>query len=259
MAEGSSLQQVDVLGVPVHCGDLARLMSELSTGLARDERRVVVFLNLFCAMQQRRDPGYREALRAADWRLPDGMPVAWAARWLGGRGVRRVPGPDVFDALNAHAARAGLSVYFLGGAIPRNAERVAEAARRAFPGLRVAGTWSPPTGPVDGELAERIIADIARCRPDILWVGLGSPRQEAWIHRYRERLAARLTLAVGGTFNYYNGTRTRAPRWMCRWGLEWAHRVIQDPALFRQKRFFAFGHEFLWPVGRQVVQRWMRW
>ena len=245
----------DVLGVQISRLDMKLALDTIEGFIARGERRTVVFPNPFCVIQARRDPAYRDALNRADLRLPDGWPVVWATRWLGAPAPERVAGPDLFVALNRRAESAGYTVYLLGGAIRDNAELVAEALRKRYPAIRIVGTSSPPAGPVDGAIAEGVLRDIARCRPNILWVGLGSPMQEAWLQRHRERIEANVSLAVGGTFNYYNGTRRRASPWLCEHGLEWLHRIAHDPTLIWKKRFYAFATEFFVPVWLDAIAR----
>lgn len=245
----------DVLGVLINRMSLGEALATIEGFIKRSERRTVVFPNPFCVTQSRRDRVYRLALNGADLRLADGWPVVWASRWMGAPAPERLAGPDLFVALNDLAEQAGYSVYLLGGAVPKNSERVAETLRVHYPRLRIVGTFSPPTGPVEEALADAVLRDIARCQPDILWVGLGSPMQETWLHRHRNRIEASVSLAVGGTFNYYNGTRRRAPKWMCECGLEWAHRIAQDPTLIWKKRFYSFPTEFFLPVWRQAMAR----
>jgi N-acetylglucosaminyldiphosphoundecaprenol N-acetyl-beta-D-mannosaminyltransferase len=247
--------RVDVLGVMVDRVGMMAALEAIDGFIDRNERRVAVFPNAFCVTLARRDPSYRMALNTADLVLPDGTPIIWASRVLGSPVPERVCGPDLFEQLNARAAARGFSVYFLGGAIPRNAERVAAAVQALHPTLRIAGTFTPPAGAISGELAAAILADIASVQPDILWVGLGSPMQESWILRNRASIAARVTLAVGGTFNYYNGTRCRAPSWMRNHGFEWLHRVLLDVTLIWKKRFFALPYEFFVPMGLQALRR----
>jgi N-acetylglucosaminyldiphosphoundecaprenol N-acetyl-beta-D-mannosaminyltransferase len=249
-----SYSRVDVLGVTVSPLTTDEALEEIERLIWTEGHSYVVFPNLFLVMEARRSPSYRSALNSARLSLADGTPVVWALRWLGHRAASRVCGPDIFELVNSRAEQRGYSVYLLGGAIESNAERVAHKLKTLHPNLRIAGTFSPPTGPIEGDLENRILADLSRVRPDILWVGLGSPMQERWLWRNREATGARVALAVGGTFNYYNGTRLRAPHWIRKAGLEWAHRIAQDPRLFWTKRFYAFPHEFLVPLAAQICR-----
>jgi len=244
----------DVLGVTVSPLTTDEALEEIERLIKTQGHSHVVFPNLFLVTEARRNPSYRSALNSAQLSLADGTPVVWALRWLGHRAASRVSGPDMFELVNSRAEERGYSVYLLGGAVENNAERVARKLKTLHPNLGIAGTFSPPAGPVQGDLEKRILADIARVRPDILWVGLGSPMQETWLWRNRDSIGARVSLAVGGTFNYYNGTRSRAPRWMRKAGLEWAYRVAQDPPLFWKKRFYSFPQEFVVPLALQVCR-----
>lgn len=240
--------RVDILGLQVSRVNIEQTLKLIDRFIERNERRYVVFPNLFCLTQARRDAEYRHLLNSADLTLPDGTPLVWASHWLGQPVGSRVCGPDTFDILNARAAERGYKVYFMGGGPPQNAERVATQLKSIHPTLRVVGTWSPPLGLVEGELNDRILEDIARCQPDILWVGIGAPLQERWIWQNRDRIQARVSLAVGGAFDYYSGKRKRAPRWMCNSGLEWSYRISQDMSLIWKKRYYAYIYEFFLPV-----------
>jgi N-acetylglucosaminyldiphosphoundecaprenol N-acetyl-beta-D-mannosaminyltransferase len=246
--------RVNVLGVSVDRVSLEEALGVIDGFIARNERRVAVFPNAFCVTHARRDQSFQTALNSADLVLPDGMPVVWASHVLGKPVAERVCGPDLFEALNARATLRGYTVYFLGGAIPDNAGRVAAAMQARHPTLKVAGASSPPSGPVDGALEKRILCEIASARPDILWVGLGSPMQESWIFRNRSLIDARVVLAVGGAFNYYNGTRRRAPPWIRKWCLEWLHRILLDVTLIWKKRFYALPYRFFVPLGLQALR-----
>jgi len=248
------MSRVDVLGVSIDAISMGAALEAIEGFIARDERRAVVFPNAFCVTEARRDHMFQAALNAAELVLPDGTPVVWASRLLGRPDAERVCGPDLFEELNARAAGRGYTVYFLGGAIADNAALVAKAVQARHAALKVVGTCSPPAGPIEGALEKEILAGIADARPDILWVGLGSPMQETWIFRNRSLIEARVTLAVGGTFNYYNGTRRRAPIWMRNNGLEWLHRVLLDVSLVWKKRFYALPYRFFVPLGVRAFQ-----
>ena len=247
-------ERVDILDLQVSRVDTKQALDLIDGFIERDERRYVVFPNLYCLTQARQDTEYRCLLNCADLTLPDGTPLVWASHWLRQPVGSRVSGPDTFDLLNARAAERGYTVYFMGGGPPQNAERVAVRLKSIHPTLQVVGTWSPPLGPVEGELNDRILNDIARCQPDILWVGLGAPLQERWIWQNRDRIQARVSLAVGGAFDYHSGMRKRAPRWMCDTGWEWLYRISQDRSLIWRKRYYAYIHEFFLPVMFKAIR-----
>lgn len=176
-----------------------------------------------------RDPSVRDLYTNADLVVADGMPVIWASRFLGRKLPERVAGSDLFPALSARAAAENLSIYLLGGS-PGSADRAADILRQRHPNLRIAGTYCPDFGfEKDESECARIAERIRESKADILFVGVGSPKQENWIAKYRELTGAKLSIGVGISFSFLCGDVVRAPRWMQRLGLEWLHRLVQEP------------------------------
>jgi N-acetylglucosaminyldiphosphoundecaprenol N-acetyl-beta-D-mannosaminyltransferase len=180
-------------------------------------------------------PDLRPMFDRAQLVLPDGMPLIWASRVQGTRLPERVAGSELIFTLTAAAAAAGRSVYLLGGN-PCSADNAAEVLRKLSPGLRVAGTLCPPFGfEKDAEQIRRINEELLATRPDIVFVGLGFPKQERLIETLRPLLPATWFLGIGVSFSFVAGEIRRAPRWVQRMGLEWVHRMCQEPGrLFKR-------------------------
>jgi N-acetylglucosaminyldiphosphoundecaprenol N-acetyl-beta-D-mannosaminyltransferase len=158
------------------------------------------------------------------------MPIVWSSRWFGRALPERVAGSDIVPALFERATPARpLDVYLLGGP-PGVGERAASAVSKRYPNVRVVGTDAPPLGFERDEGANRAVVErINRARPDLLLVGLGCPKQELWIERWGPELDARVALCVGGTIGFLAGEAPRAPAWMRRFGVEWFHRMANEP------------------------------
>jgi N-acetylglucosaminyldiphosphoundecaprenol N-acetyl-beta-D-mannosaminyltransferase len=188
----------------------------------------------------RRDLSYSAVLAEADLVVADGMPLVWASRLLGTPLPERVAGSDLISSLSAAAAGQGRSVFLLGGA-PGTAEAAAQILRNRYPQLKVAGVLCPPVGfERDETQRQRIIAELQNVRPDIVFVALGSPKQERLIDQIRRSLPNTWWLGVGVSFSFLSGEMRRAPLWMRKWGLEWVHRLLQEPKrLF--KRYVVVG------------------
>jgi N-acetylglucosaminyldiphosphoundecaprenol N-acetyl-beta-D-mannosaminyltransferase len=244
--------RVDILGVRVRRWNLAQALDAAEECISLGDRRYAVFINVYNVIEARRDPEYRQSLNDADFPMPDGIPLVWASRVLGQPVGSRVCGPDFLVEMNARAAEKGYRVFIMCGG-DRKAERTAAAFQATHPKLKIVGTWTPPMGPIEGELNEYILREVARTQPDIFWVGLGAPLQEHWVWKNRERIEARLTACVGGAFDYHIGMRKRAPRWMQHRGLEFWYRISQDPSLIWKKRHYADLHTFVLPV---MLQAW---
>jgi N-acetylglucosaminyldiphosphoundecaprenol N-acetyl-beta-D-mannosaminyltransferase len=207
-------------------------------------------------MVARKDVKLRSIYNAASLALPDGFPLVWASRLLGKAIPSRVAGPDFLLAGCATAARRGYTCYLMGGR-DDTARRLAEWLRSRYPGLKIVGVYSPPyyNASFPSEVNERIIARINLEKPDILWVGLGSPKQDRWIADNLQRLSVRVAIGVGGAFDMYGGKIGRAPLWMQRSGLEWFFRFLREPRrLFR--RYFIKDPPFIPLVLGQWLLRW---
>lgn len=173
------------------------------------------------------NPVLREALNSADLVAPDGMPLVWLGR-LRGYSIERVCGPDIMLALLDRSRERGYRHFFYGGG-EGVAEQLAATMAKRFPGLQVAGVFTPPFRPLTPDENRAITACINAAAPDYVWVGLSTPKQDLWIAEHREHLEAAALLAVGAAFDFHSGRRRRAPRWMQRTGSEWLFRLFSEP------------------------------
>ena len=194
--------------------------------------------NAFLVSLAAKNAGFAEALRRADLCLPDGMSVVWGARLLGQILPERVPGGEFMERMCALCAENGLSVYFLGG-LPGAAEGAAEALRRRYPGLVVAGTDCPPQGfEQDEQRNEAVRTRIATAKPDLLCVALGAPKQEIWMLDECGTLPIGAVLSVGAALDTQAGRRRRAPGWPHPLGVEWLYRLALEPRRLWKRYFF---------------------
>ena len=192
-------------------------------------RHYVVTPNVDHIVRLSRDEAFRNVYAGASLVIPDGMPLVWASRPLGHPLQTRVTGADLLCRICEMAASTGWSVFLLGGrdGVP---ERAAQNLRARYPGLRIAGTYSPPMGfEHDHAENQRAIEEVNRARPDILAIGLGAPKQELWIAAHRNELQFGVGLCIGAAIDFAAGTLERAPLWMQEHGFEWLWRLIQDP------------------------------
>jgi N-acetylglucosaminyldiphosphoundecaprenol N-acetyl-beta-D-mannosaminyltransferase len=214
--------------------------------------RYVVTPNAHHVVLLQDDALLREIYRRAFLVVPDGVPLLWAAALLGARLHGRVNGTDLFEALCARAAEQDLGVFLLGGR--EGAARAAAARLRArHPALRICGMYCPPLG-FENDPAEsvKVLAAVNASKPHLLFVGLGAPKQEYWMHRNIEHLSVGVALGIGGSFEFVAGVVARAPRWMQQAGLEWLHRVGAEPARL-WKRYLFGNARFCMLVTRQYA------
>ena len=226
---------------------------EVMDGLvAGHERGYVCVAPVHAVMEARDDPEMLAALRGATLVVPDGMPVVWAANLLGERLHDRVYGPELMLRYNDRCARVGHRVWLYGGRDQGSLVQLALSMRRRHPGIKVVGGYSPPFRPLTAEEEDKVSAEINAARPDVLWVGIGVPKQEKWMAHMRERLDVPVMCGVGAAFDFHAGRVSMAPRWMQERGLEWVYRTAQEPRrllpryLYTNPRFVAgFARQYL--------------
>jgi N-acetylglucosaminyldiphosphoundecaprenol N-acetyl-beta-D-mannosaminyltransferase len=228
-AASPPLPSVTLAGVRLHAIDEAQCIAHVLRELAAGRGGVVVTANLDHVRRLQQPGPFRDVYAAADVVTVDGMPVVWACRIQGTPVKGRVAGSDLMRSLPAAAAAAGRSVYFLGGD-PGAGEAAAAALRAASPALRIAGVECPPFGfEKDAAYTTALRARLQAAAPDVVFVALGSPKQEFVIRDLRMALPAAWWLGVGISFSFVAGDVQRAPRWLQRLGLEWLHRLVQEP------------------------------
>jgi N-acetylglucosaminyldiphosphoundecaprenol N-acetyl-beta-D-mannosaminyltransferase len=214
----------NVLGVGISALTLP-LATELIIG-ARGRRRTgyVCLATAHGLTEARSDPALRHIYNQSWLTTPDGMPLVW----LGPRGTGRVYGPDLMLAVCDAGRTVGLRHYLCGGA-PGVAGELRERLRGRFPGLDVAGTWCPPFRAMTVEERAALVADVARAQPDVLWVGISSPKQERLMAEMWRELDAGVLIGVGAAFDFHSGRVRQAPRWIRHSGFEWLFRLCTEP------------------------------
>lgn len=221
----AALPRGRVLGVPVTVCTFAAAVDWLAAAVEQRRAAFLCHANVYSLMLARRDPAHRRRLAAADLVAADGMPVVWALRLLGHRGAQRVHGDDLFFAL---CRRLADRRHFLLGGAAGQSERVAAELERRFPGLRVAGCRSTPVRPLPAAQTRRALAEIEASGADVVWVGMGTPAQDAWMAAHADA-AGRPLIGVGSAFDLLAGRTRPAPGWMKRSGLQWLFRLAQEP------------------------------
>jgi N-acetylglucosaminyldiphosphoundecaprenol N-acetyl-beta-D-mannosaminyltransferase len=227
-AAHSSIGRVDVLGVGVSAVHMDQAVAEIMGWIERREQHYVCVTGVHGVMESQRDPELLAIHNGSGLTTPDGMPLVWAGRRAGMAHMRRVYGPDLMLAVCRLAAERGWSCYFYGAAegIP---ELLAQRLADRFPGLKVAGTLSPPFRPLTSEEDAEVVERINAAAPDILWVGLSTPKQERWMAAYLGRLRVPVMVGVGAAFDMHAGLLPQAPGWMQASGLEWLYRLYREP------------------------------
>jgi exopolysaccharide biosynthesis WecB/TagA/CpsF family protein len=188
----------------------------------------IVTANLDFLSIAERNLEFQQAVNEADLAVADGMPLVWLSRMRGQPIRERVTGVDLVDACCDIAAETGRSIFLLGAA-PGVAQAAAQRLQERHPGLRIAGTYTPPMGPLKRKEDARIVRMIQDAAPGFLFVALGAPRQDLWIQAHQDELNVPVAMGVGCVFDLLAGVSNRAPGWMQATGLEWAYRLVREP------------------------------
>jgi N-acetylglucosaminyldiphosphoundecaprenol N-acetyl-beta-D-mannosaminyltransferase len=246
----------EVLGVPLALVDYAGAMDALDRVIECRERMYVSAAAVHVVMVSRHDPATRAALRDA-LVVPDGRPLVWALNLLGAGLRDRVYGPELMVRYCERAAARGHSAWLYGGATPEALADLERELAALFPGIRIAGGYSPPHRPLSAgeerDLAHRINADA----PDVVWVGIGAPKQELWMARMRPLLDAPVLAGVGAAFDFISHRKRQAPAWMQKRGLEWLFRLSQDPIRLAP-RYLRYNPAFVAAFARQYASHLIR-
>ena len=243
-------RRVNVAGVYIDNLSEDETLSRIDELIAGGGSHYMAVVNAAKVVTARSDKQLRDRLAKAALVTADGMSVVWASRLVGDPLKQRVTGIDMFERLIGYAAGRGLSVYFFGARDP-SVRGVVEHFTARFPDLRVAGYRD---GYFDESQEDEIARQIRRSKADLLFVALGSPRQEEWISRHIESTGARFALGVGGSFDHLSGLQKRAPAWMQRAGLEWLHRVAREPRRL-WRRYLIGNTVFIYLVAKQMLSR----
>jgi N-acetylglucosaminyldiphosphoundecaprenol N-acetyl-beta-D-mannosaminyltransferase len=245
-----AMPQAPVLGVPLAVTDYDRALDWIDATVASDARAYVCVAAVHTVMESREDAELRAAVEGAAFTVPDGQPLAWALRALGHDISGRVYGPELMARACERAARSGQRHYLYGG---RDGDALALLRRNLedrFPGLNVVGGHAPPFRELNDAELDALAAEINAAEPDVVWVGIGVPKQEKWMAAMRDRLDAPVLVGVGAAFDFHAGLVPQAPAWLQRLGLEWLFRLLQEPRRL-WRRYARHNPRFLAGFARQ--------
>ena len=242
----------EVMGIPLALTDYERTMDWMDAAVAAGQRATLVHATVHLVMLCHEDEEVRDAVLSSDLVVPDGQPLVWSVNALGHSLRDRVYGPELMARHCARAARAGTRVYLYGGRNQGALVQLALNLRRLHPGLQIVGGYAPPFRPLEDEEEHAIVEEINRSGADIVWVGIGQPKQEKWMRRMRPRLDAPVLAGVGAAFDFHAGLQPQAPDWMQSSGLEWAYRLAHEPRRL-WKRYFRYNPRFVAGFARQYA------
>lgn len=219
----------NVLGIGVHAVDMEQSVSTIRLAIDEGRRGYVCLTGVHGIMEARRDPDLQSIYANALLVAPDGTPTVWIGHLQGLSKMQRVFGPDLMVEV---IGRKELSHYrhFLCGGAPGVAEQLRGELIRRFPWARIVGTYAPPFRSMTAEEEGDLAAQIRSLRPDIIWVGISTPKQERFMYRYQPMLETKLMIGVGAAFLFHTGAIQDSPAWVKRAGMQWLHRLLQEPS-----------------------------
>jgi len=216
-------------------GDMVKVWDILATGV---KGKYVACANPHSLIEARSDGAFRQALHDAEILLPDGIGIVLAAKVLGLDLRERVAGSEFFLRLTEEAQLRGGIKYFFLGSTDHVLGKITARLNKEFPDVIVCGVLSPPFADnFSDDENRKMVQQINAARPDVLWVGMTAPKQEKWIHKNKDKLDVPLTGAIGAVFDFYAGTKKRAPEWVCKLGLEWLPRLLREPRRLFSRNF----------------------
>ena len=245
------MEKINILGVNVSAIDMPMALDVIEGWIARRERHYVTITGVHGIIESQADDELRHIHNRAGLVTPDGMPLVWLGRLNGHRHVARVCGTDLMLVLCERSAAKGYRHYFYGGkeGVP---DLLKTRLQSRFPGLNVVGTHSPPFRRLTEAEDDRIVETINAAEPDIVWVGLSTPKQERWMAAHVDRLDAPVLIGVGAAFDFHAGLLKRAPRWVQHSGLEWLFRLLSEPRRL-WRRYFKIVPLFIVKILGQMV------
>lgn len=221
-------ERLNILGVEVNAINMGQALETIHEWILTRDPNYVCVTPAHSIMDCYQNPELRPIFNQSGLTTPDGMSIVWILRLLGHKHVQRVYGPDFLRAVCKVSPERDYRHYFYGGA-PGVAEELGHRLMNDYPGLQITGHYTPPFGPVSPEEDQRIIEYIRNADPDILWVGISSPKQEIWMAEHMEALDVPVLIGVGAAFDFLSGRKKQAPRWIQRTGLEWLYRFLSEP------------------------------
>lgn len=247
-----SKKVISVIGAPIDQVTWEDAVQRLAWWGDKHESRVVCICNAHSVVTARQDDDFNQVLKHADMSTPDGAPVAWMIKKVSGEPQDRINGPDLMLKYCEHAQKIGQSIYLYGGQ-ESTLNILVEVLKSKYPNLKIAGYLSPPFRDLTVDEKAKIVKDINGSGAHTVWVGLGCPKQEKWMHEHKGKVNA-VMVGVGAAFDYHAGTIKRAPKWMQNSGLEWFHRLCSEPKRL-WKRYLVTNTLFIIYAAKQLFSK----
>jgi N-acetylglucosaminyldiphosphoundecaprenol N-acetyl-beta-D-mannosaminyltransferase len=251
MSLESGCRTAKVLGISVDPLDLESAVARVAEELEARRNGYVCFIGVHGVMEAQRDPRMAQVYAHATMMVPDGAPTVWVGRWQGFSAMQRVAGPDLMLEIFRREQFATCTHFFYGGK-EGVAEELRDSLTQRFPWVRIVGTHTPPYRDLTPQEEDSLARRIHELKPDIIWVGISTPKQERFMMRFLPLLNSTLMFGVGAAFDFHTGRIKDSPQWVKRAGMQWLHRLAQDPRrLFW--RYLRNNSAFLWHIALQLT------
>lgn len=245
------LDRVNILGVGVHAINMQDALAVIESTIQSGAKGYVCVTGVHGVMEAQHDSAFCDTLNQSLLTTPDGMPTVWVGKAYGHTQMERVYGPDLMLRVCELSVTRGYTHFLYGGA-PGVADELKAALERRYPGIQIVGTYTPPFRALNADERVRLSDLVSASRPHLFWVGLSTPKQERFMVEYLPRLSTNVMLGVGAAFDIHTGRTREAPDWMKRSGLQWLHRLLQEPRRLG-RRYLINNPAFAYHIARQLL------
>jgi N-acetylglucosaminyldiphosphoundecaprenol N-acetyl-beta-D-mannosaminyltransferase len=245
-------KRANVLGVGISAIDMNKAIALTDSLLQSGGSGYVCMTGVHGVMEAQADEEFRQILNDSFLTTPDGMPMVWVGRLQGFSEMRRVFGPDYMLELCRSSVSRGYR-HFLYGGREGVAQSLQQRLMEQIPGLQIVGTYTPPFRALNLREENELAALVREAKPDVFWIGLGVPRQELFMSQYFNKLDVKIMVGVGAAFDFHTGTLKDAPSWMKTLGMQWLHRLVQEPRRL-WRRYLILNPKFIWSIGLQFLR-----
>lgn len=226
MLEG--VERSYILGVGVSVINMDDALGQMEHWISTRQQNYICVATVHLVMEAQKDAELKGILNSSGLTTPDGMPLAWVGKMRGNSNMDRVYGPDVMVNFSELSAKKGYRNFYYGGS-SEAVQDLAEKLTERFPGLEVVGAYSPPFRALTPEEDQEIVNMINEANPDVIWIGLGAPKQDKWMAEHMGRVNAPVMIGVGAAFDFLSGRKKQAPAWIQKIGMEWFFRLVTEP------------------------------
>lgn len=241
MSPNSTQASFEVLGVRLHPMNLHTAVAQIDAAILANKKGYICPVDVNTIMHARQDPAFCQMMNTAILNTTDGMPLVWLARQAGWRDAKRVYGPDLMLQMFMRPPAQQWRHFFYGGA-DGVAEILKHRFEAQFPSAKIVGIYTPPFRPLNADEEAALRQQIEQCKPDIMWIGLGTPKQQRFMAEYLPKLDVKIMLGVGAAFDFHSGRVRQAPRWMQQCGLEWLFRLCMEPRRLARRYLINIPH-----------------